>query len=93
MNDEDKKSFQKGYKIGYKTGLRDGYTDGVKECDPYMRVWISVQEKLPPKWRKVLVYAKYFECYQDNLNEHGLWQNSDPQATVTHWMEMPEPPK
>jgi hypothetical protein len=58
-----------------------------KECK-----WINVKDKLPPKWKKVLVYAKYFEAYQDQLNEHGDWSDSDPQANVTHWMPLPEAP-
>lgn len=42
----------------YKNGLRDGYKDGVKECEPYMRCWISVKDKLPEHDQIILVYAK-----------------------------------
>jgi uncharacterized protein DUF551 len=55
--------------------------------------WISVKDRLPEKEKKVLVYAKYFETTQDSLTKYGDWLDSDPQANITHWMPLPEPPK
>lgn len=62
--------------------------------------WIPVTE--PPKmFRGVIVYCpKYKNRYAAYLNARGEWYTFDPSAAgvkieevVTHWMEMPEPPK
>lgn len=56
--------------------------------------WISVEERLPEKNVRVLVYIKSSRSYTrfdtDRLDDRGFvrWFND-----VTHWMPLPEPPK
>lgn len=52
--------------------------------------WIAVKEELPEEYRDVIVtdgdqtWSDYYAM--------GEW-NTDPEADITHWMPMPEPPK
>lgn len=56
--------------------------------------WISVEDRLPEKNVRVLVYIKSSRSYTrfdtDRLDDRGFvrWFND-----VTHWMPLPEPPK
>ncbi len=61
--------------------------------------WISVSERLPEPFVSVLGYCPdeeplptVHECY---VNGFGQWTSSVVygMGTVTHWMEMPEPPE
>lgn len=69
-----------------------------------MSKWISVKDKLPPVDEKVLVIwsgqveMAILESEQNNWQEYpnGDFQcHEDNQSgyEVTHWMELPEPPK
>ena len=60
--------------------------------------WINVDERLPKEWISVLGYmpdAKPFppvrECYL--VGESFFCPALRSYAPVTHWAEMPEPPK
>jgi hypothetical protein len=43
----------------FNEGYEGGYQDGIKECEPYMREWISVKDRLPEKECFVLVYIPH----------------------------------
>ncbi len=68
--------------------------------------WISVEERLPTPYTPVLViYLNYNDgepCNDgvaaiDPFGEWGWWDGDEADETVlvsiTHWMELPEPPK
>ena len=50
--------------------------------------WISVEERLPPKYTDVLVYNG--SIHQDFICSTGNFYDF---YNVTHWMPLPEPPK
>ena len=70
--------------------------------------WVSVREKLPTTPKPVLVNLNWF-CQPDNNEvtimeywgdytencpeEERGWGMLPQEAVVTHWMELPEPPK
>ncbi len=56
-----------------------------------MTKWISADERFPEKGEKVLVWCcGENEGYGlDSLDEQGFWVEM---KSVTHWMELPEPP-
>ena len=58
--------------------------------------WISVEDRLPEKPGKYLVYAKHWidgikPIIRCDLWAHG-WDKTDA-FKATHWMPLPEPPK
>lgn len=68
--------------------------------------WVSVKERLPRDEKPVLVY--YGFMHKENggtalrytgtlsyfcFDPHPHWQHESTGLTVTHWMELPEPPK
>ena len=61
--------------------------------------WISVDDELPPKFEKVLVYIgidRFFDiAYLENvINKQTWWMNSRREIFhVTHWMPLPIPPR
>ena len=63
--------------------------------------WISVDDRLPEREKKVLctcehygvfagVYTDSGECYEWFNNEEGVYIRSVP---ITHWMPLPQPSK
>lgn len=63
-----------------------------------MKEWISVKEKLPDEWISVLgfipglhPYPSVRECYR--VGNGFYFPALHGYIPVTHWMEMPEPPK
>jgi hypothetical protein len=55
-----------------------------------MNKWISVTQGFPQEYTDVLV-TDGVEVWPDYF-ALGEW-NTDPDAVITHWMEMPEPPE
>ena len=53
--------------------------------------WISVDEALPKKWQKVLVYCNNITD-TDFITSRGVWYQHIHES-VTHWMPLPEAPK
>jgi hypothetical protein len=70
-----------GYKRGYERGL-------IARND-----WISVEEKLPEKDKRVLWYnpTLYSPIVVDSIAPD--WNGRLENNTYTHWQELPEPPK
>lgn len=73
-----------------------------------MSEWISVNDRLPEKWKPVLAMALLFEVpaarpiidsmwYIGNIKGENKWRvcwNGDMlESNVTYWMPLPEPPK
>ena len=54
--------------------------------------WISVDDKLPDKPMKCIVYTKRGECggYETTYYNQGF---NLQYSNVTHWMTLPNPPK
>lgn len=73
----------------FNEGYEGGYQDGIKECEPYMREWISVKERLPHDNERYLTIDKFkiieVEHYLPSLNDFN-------RTDITHWMPLPNPP-
>lgn len=56
--------------------------------------WISVKDRLPDTDRYVLVFDKY-SCMIVSRYHKEQWMNylSSEKNTVTHWQELPDPPR
>ena len=54
--------------------------------------WVSVDDMLPDKPMKCLVYTKRGDCggYEITYYHQGFYLQY---SNVTHWMPLPEPPK
>lgn len=72
----------------YKNGYGAGKKDAVK--------WISVKERLPEESGEYLAYCGEYDgicvLYYEVLKTKGKWRTRW-KGDVTHWMELPEPPK
>ena len=61
--------------------------------------WISVKDRLPEPWKQVLIYSRHDFCesafYIGVLGKWRVtWNHEMLDAdSVTHWMQMPEPPE
>lgn len=59
--------------------------------------WIPVEERLPEDTTQVLVYSGIFAPFAEVAFYDGLWYSAwDGEteiAAVTHWMQLPPPPK
>ena len=63
-----------------------------------MSEWISVEKSMPNANIQVLAYSKYigvFFAFRKNRELHPwLYLDGDTcYSKVTHWMQLPEPPK
>jgi hypothetical protein len=64
-----------------------------------MSEWISVKDRLPKEGRLVLINRIYHPLSLDYLidfpSSPSIWARlrDDEMCQVTHWMELPEPPK
>ena len=54
--------------------------------------WISVDDRLPDKPMKCLVYTKRGECGGYEITYYNQGFNLQ-YSNVTHWMPLPQPPK
>ena len=60
-----------------------------------MDKWISVDEKLPKKLERVILFDKNgFGAISGRYGDMGwyLEETLDLYANITHWMPLPEPP-
>ena len=58
--------------------------------------WISVKDRLPQSFEKVLIYHRNgisYGWYNGRYWERGAKTNHRALETVTHWMPLPEPPE
>ena len=55
-------------------------------------LWISVTERLPEEYNRVLVYSKATRMGRgiDFINSDGNWFSTQ---KVSHWMPLPQPPE
>ena len=85
--------------------INEGYR---KQEEPFPQAhenggeWISVNDRLPDKNQAVLAYRGEFRGDMMDTYTHlnnGLWEDaygyrvSTEHEGITHWMELPEPPK
>lgn len=73
--------------------------DDAEACDP----WISVADRLPPLLRPVDVWSsrrgRITDCVAYHIDDRGVasWSGGfgvyAGRATITHWMEIPGPPR
>ena len=61
--------------------------------------WISIEDKLPEKYKYVLGYGSESTLHGQNYDQVKLDKNGDwiaisnyTHLRVTHWMPLPEPP-
>ena len=76
---------------GYNVGLYNLQTKVNSYCVPQ---WISVKDRLPEKYKEVLVYSAKYGVQEDWITDTPYyWHNYG--ELVTHWMPKPmlEPPK
>lgn len=60
--------------------------------------WIPVTERLPERSGKYLVCTNRGNVYQTKFYSYpeeagGHWGQKDKGKSITHWMELPKPPK
>lgn len=64
-----------------------------------MMDWISVKDRLPEIYERVIYYVPGWGIYYGNRQEDDTWDAPDVfgppwlSESVTHWMPLPEPPK
>ena len=71
-----------------------------KEKEPQFGEWVSVKDKFPPVYEKVLVLmpgeAPFPIVHQGYVNKQGVWYANNflrEANEITHWMPMPNPPE
>jgi len=72
----------------HETGWTEKYQTA-SEPDFYGK-WISVENKLPQKRKKVLVNVNAYGVHFDRII-NGEWREY--KGYVTHWMPLPNPPE
>lgn len=82
---------------------RDQYQKGFEDGKSLVSQWISVKDRLPVDPRSVLVHVRHpavlhfsaWSCIMTDMWLGDKWaENADDEVhEVTHWMQLPEPPK
>lgn len=75
-------------------------TEGARTLDLAQK-WISVKDRLPEDWKRVLVCIRHKHNPEDGYREIGIlhwtkpygWSMKDNYYEITHWMPLSEPPK
>lgn len=55
--------------------------------------WISVKDRLPEDGKEVICYEFDYAIYTLGDYRRGKWDISSERPRVTHWRELPTPPK
>ena len=78
------------YRIPHK--LKEEIADHLIANGVTVQEWVSVDDRLPDKPMKCLVYTKRGDCggYEITYYNQGFYLQY---SNVTHWMPLPEPPK
>ena len=71
---------------------RKELADGLIANGVTVQEWISVNDRLPDKPMKCLVYTKRGECGGYEITYYNQGFNLQ-YSNVTHWMPIPQPPK
>lgn len=53
--------------------------------------WISVEERLPSKWQRIIIYIPNFNGVKDFMTI-TVYVHKDVLLDATHWMPLPEVP-
>ena len=81
------------------SGTSEEIADHLIDNGVTVQEWISVKDRLPEPGKQVLIYSRYDFCESAfYIGVPGKWRvtwnhemlDAD---SVTHWMQMPEPPK
>lgn len=79
--------------------LHDDAADAIEELQAQVPHWISVEERLPEVCHTVLVtngedvYTDYRIRVIRNRKRADEWAHDDATFPITHWMQLPAPPK
>ncbi len=73
----------------------------IVECEPAVDAseimrgeWISVNDRLPERGKRVLVYSEYMRNSENGgISVNWGWMCHKKRTDITHWMPLPEPPK
>lgn len=81
----------------YEMTDEEEYFAHADECDFFItgcrkQEWISVEERLPEKYKDVLCYGNGHSFFVDFICSDGTWCD-DHIDKITHWMPLPEAPK
>ena len=81
------------------SGTSEEIADHLIDNGVTVQEWISVKDRLPEPGKQVLIYSRYDFCESAfYIGVPGKWRvtwnhemlDAD---SVTHWMQMPNPPK
>ena len=95
-NHYDKEHGNEHFIYGIETVLE--YAENLQTTD-IIQEWISVDDRLPNPWKRVLIYSRHDFCeVAFYIGVPGKWRvtwNHEmlDDDSVTHWMPLPEPPK
>ena len=78
--------------VQYLGGLEEKIADHLIDSGVTVQEWISVDDRLPDKPMKCLVYTKRGDCggYEITYYNQGFYLQY---SNVTHWMPLPPFPK
>lgn len=83
---------------GCNAHLEEDALDLIQQLEAQAPKWISVEERLPPTGKAVLVYVNnakgVWPCVTIDAWDGSWVKNADSEwHIVSHWMPLPEPPK
>ena len=77
------------------------YIDELEARVDALETWVSVKDRMPEPGQRVIIFGK--RSYQPKgfmrvtlIDEYGAWSGErypEGHNEVTHWMNVPEPPK
>lgn len=94
--DPNREDVADAYENGKADGYNEGYDAGARRADSHPR-WISVEDELPPENDIVLTandrggISMGYYCDDDWHNI--MFTDREQAIPITHWLQLPEPPK